>query len=499
FLKSIFKSENIEKWVFRSILFSNIIILIVSLFQFSELPSLSVYDAYGINGIQGHKNLLASFVFLCLPFILLGFLSHQHNVWKTLFLLVLFLETCMFFILKTRAVYVGLSVSILCFFVISLKWYRNHLKSFPFLKISAFLILSFLFIAMLNFMKSDITPGIKSEVELRKGSNNERIQLLLKTKDLIESNSLKGVGAGNWQIEFASNGIGGIENAETQNTTFQRPHNDFLWIWAETGIIGLILILTFYTIIAVSVIRYFLQKSETSKDIKILILFSAFIGFLSVSFFDFPKERIEHYLLFMALIALLLKTADIKFENLLTDKYFIVRTVIIILLIFNTLIGYYRTIGETYTKKMYVNRVQNHWPLLIKNCDKAKSIFYTLDPTSIPLDWYRGVANFTLSNNNEALKDFASAYKLNPFNFHILNNLASAYETSGNHELAKRYYFEALRMNPEFDEARLNLFVIFYNEKSFKNCWDILKSCKQNSKRKLLYLQLLNKSNYVKN
>lgn len=65
---------------------------------------------------------------------------------------------------------------------------------------------------------------------------------------------------------------------------------------------------------------------------------------------------------------------------------------------------------------------------------------------------------------NEALFRFQRAQRLSPANPQVLNNLAVAYEATGQYEEALTSYQQALQMSPENRELRRNYarFVEFY-------------------------------------
>jgi tetratricopeptide (TPR) repeat protein len=97
------------------------------------------------------------------------------------------------------------------------------------------------------------------------------------------------------------------------------------------------------------------------------------------------------------------------------------------------------------------------WQSVVFEIDKVDLRFYNLDPTSTPLFWYRGMANYSLGMIDEACTDFQNAYTNNPYHIHAINNLATCYALQQNFGKAKEYYQKALSISPQFQEARHNL------------------------------------------
>ena len=55
------------------------------------------------------------------------------------------------------------------------------------------------------------------------------------------------------------------------------------------------------------------------------------------------------------------------------------------------------------------------------------------------------------------MRQFEIAYKQNPNNIHVLNGMGIASMHKGEKESAKKYFKEALRICPEFVDAKKNL------------------------------------------
>ena len=75
----------------------------------------------------------------------------------------------------------------------------------------------------------------------------------------------------------------------------------------------------------------------------------------------------------------------------------------------------------------------------------------------IPLHWYQGIAYYMEGNYNEAKENFVLAYDINPYNFNVVNNLASTLVQLQEYEEAVPLYYEALKINPKFEEGMFNV------------------------------------------
>ena len=129
--------------------------------------------------------------------------------------------------------------------------------------------------------------------EVVKNENSVRRILLKETIILIKQNPILGYGTGSFTDEFGS------VNEETQkvvSSQHKTPHNNYLYVWFELGILGLIVFLAIF---------YFQIKELIKKaDGGFLILFP--IMFLIIMFTDsylFSQNTLVLYL-FLSVITI---------------------------------------------------------------------------------------------------------------------------------------------------------------------------------------------------
>lgn len=456
------------------------------------------YDAsqkdalYIFTGISGHKNLFASFLFLNLFFLVFN-TSDEARVWKFLRATSIIITILILAFIRTKAVYLGLIFTV-SFYVLFYFLTKKNIRTVPVLVSSAItLVLLNIFILVICPKIIDRTLTYNSQLTQperhQKELDNERILLWQKTYGIIDKHQLFGAGPGNWQINFPDETLKGLWRAEDLNYTFQRPHNDLLWILSETGIIGFNLYFLFIILIVFSVIATFKhQKQLHAKFVSI----SFIIGYFVISFFDFPKERMEHILFLNIILAFshnqaapgsAWKSYDIK--PLLYLCGGVLAAVAIV-------ISSFRIYGELNLRKLYQAKYAGENGKVLIAAGKAYRRFYTLDPTSVPLKWYSGNAHAANNNYEKAFVDFKQAYRDNPFNRNVLNDLGSAYAMLGRNDSAKILYLEAARISPRFDDAKLNLTAIYIREQNFKSADSCLNTLLHDSERRAKYQKMVN-------
>lgn len=434
---------------------------------------------YRIIGLNGHKNLFASFLFLLLFFAWRA-RTYLTGGWKTLSLVCSGLIVLCILVLRSKAVWGALAAALVVYGLGRIGSGRKKRPAQGLVLLVTLLLLGNLFFAFglqplsrkgIQYLSEPVSTagqGLRSE--------SERLCLWDKTYTMIRKQPVTGVGAGNWQLHLPDATLTGLWRAEDLNYTFQRPHNDFLWVLSETGWIGFNLYLLVLALFFVYLGRS-ISISVTDRNDALLCL-SFFCGYQFISFFDFPKERVEHLLWSSALLAIGWSHVG---EVGLPKTYLTMQRVklpIVLALLTTGLVvavAVMRLNSERHVRRLYNARSSGNLEGVIDQGNKALNCMYNLDPTSVPVNWYIGNAYAAKGNYSVARLRFLAAYQHNPFNRNVLNDLGSAYSMTGNRDSAKWMYREALRISPRFDDPRLNLSALLIEEGKYreaKNCLD---------------------------
>ncbi len=439
---------------------------------------------YNVKASFSHKNILSEVLFVLFPFSLY-FLFVEKKWYRVIGFInsigILFL----LIVLLTRAVWiaviVGFMVSILAYILISGKKKvvilfqkkRTYLFIFSFV----FVVISSVFI----YTKLDSFETLKKSTEKifkAYDSSQHRIELWKRSIDITKESPIIGKGLGTWRIEVLKFGNRNLQS-EDNVTFYQRPHNDFLWILSEQGIIGLLFFLSLFAIIFYYLIKIIKITASENLTIFYYLLFYLLIGYLIFSFFSFPRERIEHNL-FLGIVLGLIIAKYYHFRGskpnlyIKTNYSIFVFVFITFFLLFCTKVAYTRFNSESHIRKAFEARSMGNWAQVIKEINKSESYFYKIDPFSTPIRWYSGEAYFKLGNTDLAFTEFKKSFVMNPYHIHVLNNLATSYEIKGNHEMAIDLYNRAIIISPKFDEALLNLSAVYYNNGNIDSASSII-------------------------
>lgn len=429
--------------------------------QYYGMAFISVPGNYTVCATMAHKNLFASALFLTSPFALYGIFRFS-GCWRIFSLISLALIVFGIVISETRSVWGATILTA----IMLLSFFRKQVFSKNRIAVIAVFCVILIALFSIGYLRHSGFGIRHSAAIFSSESLNERLLLWKKTLRMIRENPIMGVGPGQWKIVLPS--YGRIERWRESDkdsgecpgeVRFQRPHNDYLWVLSETGIPGFLCYLSFFLILIIYIFRIVRRSHDTDKKVFSIFMLSGITGYMVISFFSFPKERIAHTVFLMLIAAGIVSAYHSchppRSES--QNSYPVSRAILLAGLIFCMIFGMVRLYADIHTKKAFIAHKAGNWETVICEIDKADSRFYTTDPFSTPLSWYRGVANFSSGNIKEACQDFKSAHKIAPYHIHVLNNMGTCHALSGEYEKAAEFYQSALAISPQFQEAKINL------------------------------------------
>jgi tetratricopeptide (TPR) repeat protein len=150
--------------------------------------------------------------------------------------------------------------------------------------------------------------------------------------------------------------------------------------------------------------------------------------------------------------------------------------VLAIVVIFFGVLSTQRWKGEILSNKMMLVRESSNWNELIKYSVQADELWgYTLDPVSMPVLFYKGLAQLNLNQPDRSKASFQEALKIHPNNIHVINNLGGLYAMENDFENASYYYEKALVIAPYYQTGVLNLVSNYFNANRVEEAYEILR------------------------
>jgi O-antigen ligase len=427
-------------WLIRLVVVTSIVVVLVN---FGLLAVIGI----DTSTTAGHPNLLSSFLLLALPFSIHQMCQKENEKkWRISGIIGFVLILSIIGLLHTRSVWLGLFV----FFALLIYHYVRRKRSKKWL--------IFYFISLLLIVATSLTMLFLTDI-FDLTSFRERFFIWGKTLGLITESPFIGVGPGNWLFNYTKFGISDFETFKYYGLLMERPHNDLLWLLSELGIIGVIILSLFFW--------KTLRAAFTAPFSRTKIIFtSGFISFLPVILLSFPKERVEHLLLFFTLLAVI-ASLSLKKNTIVFKKGG--KLVVGLLLIPAFIMVYYQSVGNLYTKKIMAAEEKGDFKSVLLYAKKAESPFYLHTPKGLPIASYEALSYYKL-NQIDALYYYSRrAYFRSPFNYEVLTNFGAALNAVKNFDLAERVLLEAHRINNVYDGAIFNLAFVYYNKGDYKN------------------------------
>lgn len=465
-------------WLFRAVSVMALVMVVTGLMDYFDIfNQLSGRKSlYQIEGTLANKNLLASALFLCLP-CLGGLRILGKKVEKIAAIIVGSGAIFLILVTQTRAVWVALLIGVLVvggymvWRLLRIQSWRNG-KRFWFKAGASLIILVILGVAVNELYikrlgdQNAFFARITSLFEYQSVKNEhtetirERLAIWHRTAHMIhENNLLTGVGAGHWRLHFPAQGLEGLR-ADQGEVNFQRPHNDYLWVLSETGILGLMAYLAVLFLGLREAFFLIRELDKKKKQIGLLIL-AGLLGFMVISFFDFPKERPLHLVLLAVLIAI---PTAIRLSPSPTSpapsKRFLPLTFFLLTLLSLWVLAI-RMHAESLTIKGLIARSNGAHQATIDQLESAKTPLYQLDPMATPLAWYQGEAAYLDRQVTLAENFFIEALAVHPWHIHALNNLGACQFVQGRIDSAKSLFQRALSISPHFAESNLNMVGVY--------------------------------------
>lgn len=452
------------------------------------------FSERSITSTFANKNFYGETILLCMPFSIFAFLFFKTS-WKFIGIAAFCSELITIFLTYSLAVWLGFAIGLIAMTV--LIFFNQNPLTWSVLSKSKKTATAMLFILsmLLLFMAFQYVPGISirfnqmkqkasllsyyltnrdrafEENKINGNSFYERLLLIRNSLKIIKANPLMGCGTGNWKIFSPKYGVVGTGYLNMGIVRFEHPHNDYLLIWSENGIPGILCWLGIFLFGFRSIRSVLKRNTDTQLSYLMYFLVFGIIAFMVISLFSYPKERFYSMLLLVLLLAI-----PASLEPVMDREKPSWRPWILVCVFILTMFAFYihtkRLQGELYMKKALDYQHKKDLNAMGNQVKKAHSFFYPLDITGTPLNWYIGFAGFHMGDEEKAFRYFREALIQNPYHLQVLNDLGTLYDKKGMYDNAIELYVRALAISPNNYKTILNMASVCYNAGKNKEAFD---------------------------
>ena len=432
---------------------------------------------YLVDGFMAHKNLFSIAVFMGLPFTLSGIFV-QKGVLRWLAVGAVVLQLFFIVLLQTRAVWLGVifGVAALVLVVVftgkkldlPLVWRRIVLGG----TLAGALALAGVFYLSSTGSQNPYIQQFRSITDPTSAQNIHRINIWKSTSSMIAEKPVTGFGPGNWKLHAGYYFEGRFFREDQLN--WQRPHNDFLWVFSEKGIFGFLLYLALFGMAYFYLFRVIYLGQDQKQKFMALSLIFGFTGYLVASFFDFPYERIFHqsFLAVMFACTLALYHKAKPFREVEISRFYLMIPFLAVF-IFGSVYGSHTVRQEKELKIARAHIRAQNWNAVLRHSTQALTPLKNIDPQANPITSYIGLAYVNLGDMQNGFKYYDIAYNLNPGSTNVLNNLGAAHFRNERYEEARYYLERSVSIFPTSDGVT-NLSAVYFRLGKYEEARELL-------------------------
>ncbi len=293
--------------------------------------------------------------------------------------------------------------------------------------------------------KVGVAESVTSMFE--KGSDKHRLNLWRNTVEMVGDHPA-GVGIGNWQFNYPLYDQGQVV---WKGATPRRPHNDYLWIASELGLLGLFVFLWLIGTGVFTSLKLAVQAKARFAFWVPVFLCVSLLALMSHAFVSFPRERISPSMLFWIVLAFIaVLDAQTRPRRSVHSGHLKATAICGILLMPLCVWMTGRAVafdGHHARADAYVNRLD--WNGVIRESTSAlhHGVF---DPQVLVL---RGVAHFYTGDHASAISDNVACLDYHPHFINALNNLGMVFNAVGAFDKSLETLDRLRRLNPKHVES----------------------------------------------
>lgn len=285
------------------------------------------------------------------------------------------------------------------------------------------------------------------------------------TSRMIADHPLTGVGAGNFTVRLHE--YYGDDDLDFSNvhTNWVQPHNDFLWVFVEKGVLGIVLFAG-CLVAAFAGIRTTLPQAEQPGERWLsLAALMGLVSYVTLSCFDFPLERINHQVYLALLLAVVTvqnhavrpAAGGLPARSPRGYGWLVIASLLVAALGMGIV---YSLAAIRQEKDVIVARRAwrlGRWEEMLAAARRARTSWKTLDPLVSPVAFLEGMAQVRLGHVAEGIVCLEQARIDNPNRMYVINNLGILYAGTGRFDEAIECFSLAANRYPHRIEPFNNL------------------------------------------
>lgn len=402
---------------------------------------------YDVKTSLGHRNLYSQFILMAALLALPIALSKSRL--RPLAWVALLIGVFMGVLLLSRGAWILLFVCVLVFLLVKrpTRWWPMLHRRWKWASVA---VAASILVTLALTLDEWYTIGhhFETAFDFSKGTMRDRWLLAERSFSLFLDHPLNGIGAGMWRIEIMQFDQTGMLT-ESATLFYHRSHNDFLWVFSESGVVAGVLYLAVFVTGLVQSWRHYRSR----QDMFSLAIFIAWVGFTLVSFSNFPRERMEFGLMLALLIAAISRPFEVQ-ETI--KRPWFAGTMAAAALI--TMVPFSRRLYAEQSMDLGIKgRTTGNIDAYYDYTLQAKQAGLYIESSIFPLEWHLGEALRMRGETEEAKRLFEQAKRHNQYHPWIDHSIGLCHIALEDSDSALLSFEGAVTRTPRFQEAWLHV------------------------------------------
>lgn len=431
-------------------------------------------DKTDIYSTFGNPNFMSSFLAAVFPLILIN-LWHNLNDSKKRLVNIVSALIILFCILisRTKAAWLGVIIStvILLIFIIKINIKGKTFKKYLWASGIIFLAVIAIITGISLILPAESNPILAelSSLTLSNITFKGRELMWLTTFNMIKEHPIIGVGVNTFRLNYQNYQAGFLNNHPEYIPylgSAESPHNQFLEITVEQGIVGLLIFLCINILFFKSCIGFINQTPFDEAHLKekmiVIGIMAGVAAILIHGLVEFPLNLVPNAMLYWMYLGFVMVIANkpLKpfklfkpFKPMLSALTIIITAALLFIFIFQSL---HPLIASKIHRDTWHLMQAEKWKEAAVSAKKG----IDREPLNDELHLFLGVANYHLENYSESLKEYAKAYELYP-DYMIPYNIGLIHKKMGNLTLAEEYFMKTIFLRPNLPEPYTQLSQVY--------------------------------------
>jgi len=455
-LFSVLGEDKFFKVVSLSVVIVSTLFSFIGILEVFQIKPLDLPSVIPPGSTLGHRSFAAEYLLPSLPFLLV--LKEYLSKGKKIYLVIPAIINVSFLLFTRNRSGIIILTAILILYILFVLFKKEKGTKLKILT-PVLGVISISFLISLLPVKGTERPDIESTATTIFDTDYKSNMLRLKFWDasvqMIQANPITGVGLFKWSGYYPKYNSEYFTNQTVTHIHSVHAHNDFLELFAESGVAASLIFLMIYILVIVSLLK------RIKVNEKYFYLLLTFLITSAYSLVAFPNHKFASFFLACIVAGTVLIDFKERGNSHFKFKFNYFQWSLLFLIIIGGITSYVRLKSEIYFAEAMFLKGRAQYPMMLGRLENISEILYPFDSSKQPIDYYRGIANSFLRNYPEALKNNLSGQELAPYNPTIMSNIASNYYLMKNYKNAIEQLEKVKKNFPNYTAPQFNLLELY--------------------------------------